>query len=538
MHSNPTSSVLKLTTLIILLIQTPKPVSSNTNTTFPSLNAGWILPGYAEDPTDDITLLRLLNSTSVEKWEMQNADICYGGNLGNAATKKNTINQLGYIYLQALSFDPSTLEMALKQKSLLDNRTNYEDFFMHYVGDTEYRLPVGSLHLGSLTSLYGRPWLMGYNASPDHSGFSVWQKEPYGLQPFQYSGEGYFYVMQFEKFDGMSFELDAEDYNEELVQTNLSILEVEYVAETSTSRIEASKWKKLNLTIDKTSNLCNSGKIHFNPPSDWKLATFSDGGGKTYGSGQFFGNALMKNGGIAYAIRMRLSNLVDSTSKGPILNKASINPWIRVNSIDLYNQTIPGWNSKNDKNGDGYVDDDEFSNLVDSNATARMIHESRALRLGKFWGERSSPCHVNAWNEILPVYYTEFYENEWKMNSLSGAYNDDIMNTVGSNGYKVVKGGYISEFPNATIQSEEILLPYSTKFVQFFRILSDKTKKLIGGNISGVNLFKTDHTKLLITALDVFLQEDYLKVSIGFTVSVYVSFTFLELDLRDIKSIS
>ena len=91
------------------------------------------------------------------------------------------------------------------------------------------------------------------------------------------------------------------------------------------------------------------------------------------------------------------------------------------------------------------------------------------------------------------------------------------MNTVGEAGYKVVEGGFIHEFPNATINSEEILLPYTTKFVQFFRRLSAKTKKLIGGNISGVNLFKTDHTKLLITALDVFLQEDYLKVAIGFT---------------------
>lgn len=33
---------------------------------------------------------------------------------------------------------------------------------------------------------------------------------------------------------------------------------------------------------------------------------------------------------------------------------------------------LPGWDPNNDINGDEYVDDDEFSALVNPNATARL----------------------------------------------------------------------------------------------------------------------------------------------------------------------
>ena len=39
---------------------------------------------------------------------------------------------------------------------------------------------------------------------------------------------------------------------------------------------------------------------------------------------------------------------------------------------------IPGWNATNDLDSDGYVNNTEFANLRDPNATARFRHMARA----------------------------------------------------------------------------------------------------------------------------------------------------------------
>jgi hypothetical protein len=137
---------------------------------FPSLRAGWVLPGYAQDPVDNETLVILKNKAEVEAWEANHADIVYGGGLGHADIQH--LRVVGYMYTQALSFDPFDIEMSFKLRALAENE-NYEDFFLHYTKDTNYRLPANGVDLGSQTSFYGRPWLMGFNNGPTHSGFSV-----------------------------------------------------------------------------------------------------------------------------------------------------------------------------------------------------------------------------------------------------------------------------------------------------------------------------------------------------------------------------
>lgn len=244
---------------------------------FPSIRAGLIIPGYAENPTDAETLLRVRNASEVSNWEVAHADIAYGGNFGDAKLRDG-LTSLGYMYIQALSFDPYDLEMSFKIRAL-DEGVDYEDFSMHYTQDTHYVLPDNSLALGSLTSLYGSPWLMGYTAGPTHSGFSVWQKPPYNLEPFSTaSSGGYFYILQFERFDGFFFSLDNSSYDcgatSAIGLSGGSILEIEYVNATSSSnsRREASSWVPLQLQLDETNNLCRSGSMKFDPPQDWTAA--------------------------------------------------------------------------------------------------------------------------------------------------------------------------------------------------------------------------------------------------------------------------
>jgi hypothetical protein len=121
------------------------------------------------------------------------------------------------------------------------------------------------------------------------------------------------------------------------------------------------------------------------------------------------------------------------------------------------------------------------------------------------------------WNAYLSEYISDWYAAEWAETGQSGAYNDDIMNTVGENQYKVVDGGRLHEYANATVQSDEIVYTYSELFVSFLRAIATKAKKFVGGNVSGVNLFKSKANSLLITALDLLLQEDYYHAGLGLT---------------------
>lgn len=135
---------------------------------FPSLSAAWCIPGGWETPSDPLTLASLNSSLAVEKWELQHADLAFGGDYGVAYNKQ--IVATGYMYNQMLNYDPTKTEMDFKIRSLNES-VNYEDFFLHFTEDTEFR--ISDTSLGSWTSLYGHPWVFGWTNGPTHAGFSV-----------------------------------------------------------------------------------------------------------------------------------------------------------------------------------------------------------------------------------------------------------------------------------------------------------------------------------------------------------------------------
>ena len=108
------------------------------------------------------------------------ADIAFGADYGVASNKK--IVTIGYMYNQMLEYDPSNEEMYLKMKCL-NNSVDYENFFLHFNEDTEFK--ITDLTMSSWTSLNGVPWVFGYTNGPTHAGFSVWYSAPWKLQPWQ-----------------------------------------------------------------------------------------------------------------------------------------------------------------------------------------------------------------------------------------------------------------------------------------------------------------------------------------------------------------
>lgn len=179
---------------------------------------------------------------------------------------------------------------------------------------------------------------------------------------------------------------------------------------------------------------------------------------------------------------------------------------------------IPGWDVANDLNSDGYVDDEEFEQLVNPNATARMRYESRALPLGQMWNQRSCQCRINVWNAYLKSFISEWFASQWSVSGQRGAYNDDLMKLVGPTEFTITVGGWIEEYPSAKINSQDIITPFRIGFASILAAIGSRTNsKYIGGNISGDNLFASNSTAALVNALQFFLRESYITAGIGLT---------------------
>lgn len=344
------------------------------------------------------------------------------------------------------------------------------------------------------------------------------------------------YVMSFEKFDEIDLTLDSSKI------TGTGSLVVEYVSATylsaadptsdrqqvSISTLQVKKWTRLQLVEDTTFNLTVSGKIRWKPPVDWQIAAYADGSGRSYGGGMFFGNPLLYKGGIAYAIRLKWMPPSSTTStESPILNELKQRRFIRYSNPNSNGnlQIVPGWDSENDWNQDGYLDDEEYAHLKNPKATARMRHESRAFTIGQMWSARSSSCRVNVWNEDLSRYLATWMKKTWNEQGLQGAYNDDLLKMLGPSEFPITKGGHLAEAPASSIgtgRANDTMVSdaFQIQFTKILALIKAMTKsKWISGNISGANLFASSSPSLraFIPVLDVFLREDYLMSSIGLT---------------------
>lgn len=282
----------------------------------------------------DNETLKIANSSwAVENWEISHTDLAFGADYGIQNNKRIVVT--GYMYNQMLEYDPTSLEMALKQRALNSSgEVDYEDFMLHFKVDTEFVVPSSNIYLSSWTSLRGVPWIFGWTNSPDHAGFSVYYSAPWKILPWgASSGGGAAFVASFEKFDSITLTIGA-------TSNKAGYIAVEYVSSyAKISRREASSmcstcWTRMQLLEDSTKNLSfvGTGTIRWKPPTNWLIATLNDGTGRSYGGGQFFGNPLVSVGGVVYAVRIRWISSAGST--GPRLDNLTQRQWIRFSVPD------------------------------------------------------------------------------------------------------------------------------------------------------------------------------------------------------------
>ncbi len=126
-------------------------------------------------------------------------------------------------------------------------------------------------------------------------------------------------------------------------------------------------WTPLPSLSDGTNGLTRSGTISWQIPSS---STWVEG------------KAGIGSAPKRYWIRIRIASapatpavIRDVTAGGRSLYNQEV-------YADRYLLVVPGWDARNDKNGDGYVDDEEYTALVNPNARARWAGQARVIRAG------------------------------------------------------------------------------------------------------------------------------------------------------------
>ena len=182
--------------------------------------------------------------------------------------------------------------------------------------------------------------------------------------------------------------------------------------------------------------LTSNGTLRWEPPTDWVMAATHDGSGKTYGgTGPYFGQARLRDGGVAYVLR--ISWLVDSastsTSVAPTLIDARLRRWVAPTADST---KCPSCASRGGT----------APTMSTATATFRMpivlsrqsvVHRaiplrvSRALPWGRMWSPASSWCRIEPSNERLTMWLAEHLNQTWDAQGMGGAYNDDLLKLMG-----------------------------------------------------------------------------------------------------------
>ena len=478
---------------------------------FPSAKIAWIIPGGHQAATDQDFQPKFPTPESVESWELQNADLIVGSEKGSA----NGPETMGYMYNQKLDFSPTSLEMYLRQRVEASGES-YESLFLHFAEDTELLIENDS-H-GTDTPFARKPSIAGWTESPDHYGYLIYDHPPYDKPVWEHSATGGgLYVYLFERFDRLQLDLSASAGEGRLI--------VEYPSATASGMI--SNWRSLDV-IDGTNNLKVNGEIRWTPPADWQRAATHDGSANRNG-GPAFAKSILLNQGRMYVVRLRWEGQSGSV---PRLADVKIKDWmpmtyaIPASAIkhkgfqarsDMVNvRRIPGWDPDNDKDGNGYLDDSEYSNLANPFATARFEWESRVRPLGRMWGTRSAWSRPNLGNKKLGVFLADFYRQQWQQNNLSGAYNDDLFKLL-KNEFYPISGGKVREL-QLPVHSDQAQSIYIKQFISTLETIRLNTNALTGANISMVNLWsKTGGAGAFLPSFSVFVREGLIRPSLGFS---------------------
>ncbi len=477
--------------------------TDQTSQVYPSAGTAWVIPGVHEAPTDPATASRFPDAESVFQWELTHADRVLGD--GYDPERDISIPVIGYMYNQKLEFNSGSFELELRER-MESKGLNYEDAFLHFAEDTV--LVEHDPASASQTALNRVPPVAGWwpDDSGDH-GKLIWHEVPYDLPVWDgFEQDGGLVVLMTEKFDQLTLTLSQ--------PSSSGSVEVLYPSATDSDGL-VTGWKSVDI-IDGTDGLSLNGDIRWEPPTDWVRGETHDPDTE---EGSDFGKRQVREGGEYYVIKVVWKP--GNTTTVPRLANVQLRSWLPTVGQDSNGKAlrqIPGWDVANDLDGNGYVDDEEFSALVNPYATARFRYESRVVPLGRMWGSHSSWCRTNLFNKKVRKELIRLLVRSWKERNWRGAYNDDMFRLLGPRQFTVQSGGLLSEY-KGRIQDDRTVAAYTKVMAKLLRSLQRRkiagTPVDVAGNISDINIYQDPKFHNFITALNVFLREGYLLPAMG-----------------------
>jgi len=184
------------------------------------------------------------------------------------------------------------------------------------------------------------------------------------------------------------------------------------------------------------------------------------------------------------------------------------------NNTSIYRITGPtgkivGYDPANDRNGDGYVDDSEFANLANSNATARMRWMSRVTKGGEAWAEFQSVCRPNLWNPNYRQALLAHWIPSMHSMGLRAYYNDDAPALLQYQHFPVLHGGYIWERQGGPVgRDHQMNLDYRNAFLDIHKAFRNNGVEWVSTNIANSNYWDDNFLRPYIGEFNQFLCED------------------------------
>ena len=538
--------------------------------------ASFCIPGEWQAPTDLDTINDFMarygaaTAEQVKRWELEHADFIMGGNYGASLNQQHLVLDYAYIHTILDYADP------LKRWAYRNNK-NYEDFSLHFKTDTV----INTTSIKATATFWAGQVSAGVTDYSTHYGNRL---QDVGGDAFRgVANGGAFFIWAPLPFYEIRIELSRNGVGGEnlviecptQVDANFNITQWSPVtvvsdgtnvfAQSGTIRIvPPTNWRYARLYPPHAfyDGHLSGGRGCFvlriraynfaTRPLVSRVSTapaleLLDGepyvGVEHSGTAQSgASNSITLSTGASSnsdAYKDRLVKIVSGTGAGQVRLITAYNGSTKVATVDTAWDTIPdntsqykvvrrvllirGWNPANDRNGDGWVDDSEYANLVDPNATARMRHYSRVI-MTHTWATSSTWDVANVFNSDYRQAIAEVTRDAWNSSKIAGCYVDDATgNGLGSpwvNRQKaaspaVLQGGYIWEYEGGSVDQDSPTGDdwFSSYIATIQQIKQVTGSNWIGANISNSNPFTDRYASRLPPVLDWFLCEDTLKYS-------------------------
>ncbi|AJR09678.1 hypothetical protein H744_2c3027 [Photobacterium gaetbulicola Gung47] len=437
---------------------------------FPSTGAAWVLPGSWQDAVIDG---KPVTAEQVKAWESQHADVVFGSMQDRAMNQK--MNAMGYMYAHKFDCRPGKQEAWLSRQAFLAG-VDVEEGYLHFAEDTVLLMDKPSSGMAYL--LEGHPYHLLLVRNHQFSTARL---------PIDLQAGDQLIVMSSYPFD--AFELEAD-----------SLPRVSRHVADDTGAV--GRWQPVAVSWQAEG-------------SSSSLGTFVPGGAWHSAFPRYLGRELNTGDpGLAAGLRVWMLSL--SWPQASRLDTLAISPWLAVSQTgQQQGLAIPGWDPRNDKNSDGYVDEHEFSVRANVSASARFRHQARLIPAGYLW---PGTCwyRVNLLDSAFNTLHAQWYQQDWQRQGLSGAYNDDMAKLLGDNQFKVVSGGKINELPYVA-GSQQAEYDYAMQLAGFLKQVKSLTgTRWLAANISELNLWHYEAwPPALREVIDVWLREHYLTPAIG-----------------------